>query len=71
MPVNKIEGCIGCGSCVMACPDDVLRMNPKTGHARIAYQDNCQICHLCRLVCPADAITVTPDKAVLPTTAWG
>ena len=71
MPIEKIEGCIGCESCVMACPADVLRMNPKTGLAQIAYQDDCQICHFCRLSCPADAITITPEKAILPTTSWG
>jgi ferredoxin len=71
MPIEKIHGCIGCENCIKACPTDVIRLDPKTKQAVIAYQSDCQICHLCRLSCPVDAITLTPDKPMLPTTSWG
>ncbi len=70
MPVSKIRGCIGCGNCVKACPPDVLRIDPDTGKAYIAYVDACQICHLCRLSCPVDAIELTADQSVSPFTSW-
>ena len=71
MPIEKIEECIGCESCVMVCPCDVIRMDPETEQARIAYQDDCQICHFCRLSCTVDAITITSEKAIPPTISWG
>jgi NAD-dependent dihydropyrimidine dehydrogenase PreA subunit len=71
MAIEKISGCIGCENCVKACPTDVIRMNPQTGQAYIAYQDDCQICHLCRLSCPVAAISLTSIKAIKPTISWG
>jgi formate hydrogenlyase subunit 6/NADH:ubiquinone oxidoreductase subunit I len=71
MPIEKIHGCIGCENCVAACPTDVIRMDPRSNQAYIAYQEDCQICHLCRLSCPVDAITLTPDKSLKPTVSWG
>jgi NAD-dependent dihydropyrimidine dehydrogenase PreA subunit len=70
MPVLKIHGCIGCENCVDACPPDVLRIDPKSRQAYIAYPEDCQICHLCRLSCPVDAITLTPDQHVMPIVSW-
>lgn len=71
MPVKRIHGCIGCGNCVKACPTDVLRMDPDSGQAYIAYVDECQICNFCVLSCPVDAITITPDKPLEPNVSWG
>jgi NAD-dependent dihydropyrimidine dehydrogenase PreA subunit len=54
------ERCTGCGTCVEACPSDVLALGPR-GKAIIARQDECQTCLLCELYCPADALFVWPD----------
>ena len=71
MPVEQIQGCIGCKACVEVCPTDVLRIDPASGHAVIAHQYDCQICHLCRLYCPVDAITLTPEHSQPISVAWG
>ncbi|WP_372846962.1 ferredoxin family protein [Pontiella sp.] len=73
MPVENIDHdkCIGCGACVATCPTDVLRMDAKTRKARIAYQEDCQICRLCQVYCPVDAIRVSPVKCVRPMVGWG
>jgi NAD-dependent dihydropyrimidine dehydrogenase PreA subunit len=54
------ERCSGCGTCVDACPSDVLAVGPG-GKAVIARQADCQTCLLCELHCPTDALFVWPD----------
>ncbi|GAB4376956.1 MAG: 4Fe-4S binding protein [Calditrichia bacterium] len=71
MPIEKISGCIGCKTCVQTCPTDVIRMDESSGRAKIAYPEDCQICHLCRLYCPVDAITITPEKSIPVIVSWG
>ena len=46
--------CIGCGTCVQSCLNDVLRM--KRGKAVIVYQDDCSACFTCENDCPRDAV---------------
>ncbi|MEH0019575.1 MAG: ferredoxin family protein [Desulfobacter sp.] len=71
MTIQKIDGCIGCGTCVQTCPTDVIRMDEKGQKAFIAYPDDCQLCHLCRMYCPEDAITVSSGKTVPVMVPWG
>lgn len=71
MAINSINGCIGCGDCVTACPTDVIRLNKKRNKAEIVYPSDCQICHLCRMYCPVDAITITPEKTIPVIVSWG
>ncbi len=71
MAITRIDGCIGCGTCVKTCPTDVFRMDHQTNKAVIQYPAECQICHLCRMYCPADAITITPEKSIPVVVSWG
>ena len=71
MTIEKISGCAGCGTCAATCPCDVIRMDPDTGKAAIAYPEDCQICHLCRMYCPEGAITINPDKSIPVVVSWG
>lgn len=71
MAIERIDGCIGCGTCVRACPTDVLRLNKKTGRAEIRYPQECQVCMLCQQYCPVDAITIGSGSSVPTMTAWG
>lgn len=58
------ERCKGCDLCVVACPCDVLNLQPKEVNNRgyhFAYVDaweNCIGCGACAAVCPDGCITV-------------
>jgi NAD-dependent dihydropyrimidine dehydrogenase PreA subunit len=70
MTIERIDGCIGCGSCVSACATDVIRLSISRQKAVIKYPDDCQICYLCVFYCPVSAITVTPDKKTSVIVSW-
>ncbi len=48
--------CVGCGLCLMVCPQAVLAM--RDGKAAIADRDACMECGACANNCPSGAITV-------------
>ncbi len=50
------EKCVGCGMCLMVCPQAVLSMH--NGHARIENRDQCMECGACSQNCPTEAVTV-------------
>ncbi len=71
MSIERIDGCIGCGTCVSTCPMDVFRMSENGRRSEIRYGEDCQVCRLCQVYCPVDAITITDGRAVPVMTAWG
>lgn len=71
MGIERIDGCIGCGSCVAACPMDVLRLNKSSRKVEIRYPQDCQVCKLCLMYCPVDAITITESRTIPAITSWG
>jgi len=50
------EKCIGCGMCLIVCPQAVFSMN--NSHAVIEDRDACMECGACAKNCPADALSV-------------
>lgn len=56
-PHIDLLACIGCGSCVRACPEDVLGL--VDGHAAIIRGTHCVGHALCEKVCPVGAITMS------------
>ena len=53
--------CSGCGTCVDACPSNVLTLNEtdKTKVAVVTAEENCCACGACAIKCVEQAITVT------------
>ncbi len=50
------EKCVGCGMCLIVCPQAVLSMH--NGSARIENRDQCMECGACSRNCPTEAVTV-------------
>lgn len=62
--VVNIERCKGCDLCAVACPLDVLELQPREvnnrgyHYAYVKNADKCIGCQSCALVCPDGCITV-------------
>ena len=50
------EKCIGCGFCLVVCPQRVLAMTD--GRVGIIDRDACMECGACAVNCPVEAVTV-------------
>ncbi len=57
------ETCNGCGTCFACCPQDVFRMDEKTGKAVIEYPEDCVACWACEFFCPVNCIEVSRGRA--------
>jgi len=64
--VVDIQRCKGCGVCIPACPQDVIRLavdvNNKGYNFAEMQNDGCIGCANCAIVCPDGAITVYKKK---------
>jgi ferredoxin len=52
--VTVTARCVGCGACLLTCPEHAIR--PVGGRLRVR-DDRCTGCGECVEVCPVDAIT--------------
>lgn len=71
MAIDKIDEnvCTGCGICLSCCPQDVIRIDEKTGKAEIVYGQDCVACWACESFCPVGAIEVSvarPFQLAMP-----
>jgi 2-oxoglutarate ferredoxin oxidoreductase subunit delta len=64
--VVDIQKCKGCGVCIPACPQDVIRLavdvNSKGYNFAEMQNDFCIGCANCAIVCPDGVITVYKKK---------
>lgn len=60
-PKTCPSGCLGLGSCALACPFDAIEMTPQ-GLAVIS-RDLCTGCEKCVAVCPRQVIVMTPKSS--------
>jgi len=53
-PLPVIDGCQGCGACLLTCPETAIR---PQGGSLLVLDDRCTGCGECLEVCPVDAIS--------------
>lgn len=53
------EKCVGCGTCVDACPEAAIEL--VDDFAKVD-EDRCQECGDCVAACPTEAMTVEKEK---------
>jgi NAD-dependent dihydropyrimidine dehydrogenase PreA subunit len=59
-PVVDKGKCIGCGTCVSVCPQNVFEM--KDGKSVVARPQDCVACSACVENCPVEAIKLVDAK---------
>jgi len=50
------NACVGCGSCVDDCPNDVYEMDETKNKTKVVNADDCMACLSCHEICPAEAM---------------
>ena len=56
------ERCCNCGTCILACPNDVIKPGAPWHTTSIALDpDKCSYCGVCQYLCPFDALQLTID----------
>ncbi|MBW2066502.1 MAG: ferredoxin family protein [Deltaproteobacteria bacterium] len=71
-PIVDEDKCLGCGTCVDLCTEDVFFGTPGHGKTkgvkpRISHPEACYHCFLCIKECPSGAIRlITPMSMMVP-----
>jgi 2-oxoglutarate ferredoxin oxidoreductase subunit delta len=66
-PVVNTERCKGCGLCVEACPQNILKMSAETNMQGVPFsvcsdEEKCTGCTFCAIMCPDSCIEVFREK---------
>ncbi|MCZ3364773.1 MULTISPECIES: ferredoxin family protein [Methanobacterium] len=48
--------CVGCGSCVEDCPNDVYELDSEHGKTVVVNEKDCMACLSCHEICPSQAL---------------
>lgn len=78
LPIVVPDKCTACNKCVVACPRDVLALEPLSHEVRVrchsadggkrvrkVCQVGCTACGICEKVCPVEAVTVDNNLALI------
>ena len=57
----ELSKCIGCNTCVEACPGDFIKAN--SANLSVLIPDACAACQLCVKLCPTDALSMDVEWA--------
>lgn len=58
-PKWDADKCIGCGTCHLNCPEDVIEMDDRDGWRFLGHKSyDCRTCRICEEMCPEDAIEI-------------
>lgn len=50
------DACVGCGSCVEDCPNNVYEMDETKNKPKVVKLEDCMACLSCHEICPAQAM---------------
>lgn len=50
------DACVGCGSCVEDCPNDVYELDNENGKTIVVNEVDCMACLSCHEICPSQAL---------------
>ena len=50
------DRCLGCGACLLTCPEHAIRPTGRLGAPLLVLDELCTACAECIEICPADAI---------------
>ena len=62
-PIINEGRCKGCGLCISACPNRILKISDHFNKLGVAYpvcinEDQCVACKFCAIICPVMAIEI-------------